>query len=343
MKGLSVDFQLEVLEGCGFHCRACYVDKDASLHFSEPQIERLHGLFAEFKAQGYELDHLLIGPTDFMTSESFEHFRGLESFGRLTSLFNATNWTTTLLARDWKDKIRKLSGINQSAETTFSIVLNPQKALDTKYLGFFRERCQELREVYGKPIRRFYVLFNAYPHQEHEKVDFRRDYLSAHRLVNELFRVPSFDHGFSFTRSDSLKEHKERIFSSMKWLNEIYDRVAEVLEIPIQFLIEGDYSANRYVFKEDRFYWAPLWHEPFVNFDPGLEVPVSSWTVEEFESFERSVLLRQFELMKGTVCDPCPHNAVCVKRGIVHLMHLLEEEECIVPRKAVDARGLAYA
>ncbi|MDR3607740.1 MAG: hypothetical protein P4M08_10210 [Oligoflexia bacterium] len=340
--GLSVDFQLEILEECGFHCQACYVDKTARLEFGDNQIRKMHALFSEFQAKSYDLDHLIVGPTDFTTSPSFDRISEEKHFGELTSFFNATNWTTTLLARNWQEKVEKLSRFNRSREATFSIVLNPQKSLDRRYLDLFVERCRQLREIYAKPIRRFYIVFNAYPHRAQERVDFKRDYLTVHRLVHELFKVPSFEHGFSFTRAPSIQGHKERIMGSMDWLNQVYDEVADATEIPIQFLIEGDYSANRYVFKNDRFYFAPLWHEPFVNFDPALEVPVREWSVSEFERFEQKIVLRQYERLDQLVCGQCTYNPLCLKRGIVHLLDVLGENRCLVPRQAVEQRGLAY-
>ena len=336
---LSVDFQLEILEGCKFHCRACHVDKDAELGFDAIQATRLNNLFQDFQNYNYLLDHLIVGPTDFTTSKTFHELS--DEFWNLTSHFKVTNWTSTLLAKNWREEIAYLAEKNRSEAATFSIVMNPRFALQKSYLDQFVEKIAELKAIYNRPIGRFYVLYNVERQKETDRVNFMRDYVATHEITRDLFPVPSFDHGFSFTRSDSLGEASERIEDSMAWLNELYDSVAEKIDVPIQFLIAGDAPAKRYVYRRGSFYYPPLWHEPFINFDESFRIPVNDWKVREFEDYEQWRTLQQFQNMGGSECESCAHNATCISRGIVFLGQNLGRVDCLMPRRAIEARGFA--
>lgn len=70
-KDLAFNITLEVLEGCGYSCQDCAIDKTALTDVISPVNEKnLIAVADDFKERGYRLHELTIGPTDIISSAS---------------------------------------------------------------------------------------------------------------------------------------------------------------------------------------------------------------------------------------------------------------------------------
>jgi hypothetical protein len=341
-KAFSVDFQIEILNSCSFNCNGCYVDKDHQHKDLAASINRLENILNQFESKNYFLDHLLIGPTDFTVATNFDFLMQNTRLVDLTAKFHTTNWVTTLNEKNFLDKFIQLKNLNKSKKVTFSIVTHLQQITSDTGFRILSEKFDLIKNIFEDQLQRVYILLNV---DESNKSLFDKDtYHSLHNKISERFLVPSFDHGLSFTRTKDFEKEKTRLVTTMNWLNRLYDNVSKDPQIPIQFIMTRDYSARRFVYRDGRFYWPPLWHEPFVNFDPSFEIPIKNDRVEEFEQYEINQTVQQINYLEQnpTECSNCENAPFCLNRGVIFLQKNLNQTECIMPKKVLQERGLVY-
>ena len=158
-----------------------------------------------------------------------------------------------------------------------------------------------------------------------------------HNKIGHLFDTTiDFIFGFGRRQTTGIDVVKEQIYTIADMFNDsINDDSAKYLRFSVGKLTDS-LVERQYNYRNGKLYYSPLLYERFVGFDKRLEIPMNTWTVSDFENFEQSNLLSQYENIHNKECASCPYAASCIDRGILTLMDLYNIQGCVLAKKAMD-------
>ncbi len=335
---LNINF--EVLNGCKFKCRGCYVEKNAQEPITSTDSANLSQLMEGLKGGLYFPFIAFVGPTDFLSAENFSSVFADVGNIRLFNRFRRLSLQTTYLDISKGSEIANILNDSYSdVELEINIVIDPSKIMDDNYLKIIERNKLHFLSLLNKKDVRTFGIMNVYNYDETKIPELLRDYDFMHRRVAHLFET-TIDYNFSMGRSKDLNDSdflamttriKDLFDSSI-----VSDDKSEYLRFSFGKLTDS-LIERQYNYRNGKLYYSPLLYERFVSFKNEFEVPLVNNTVKEIEEFEMKIQLDQYNIAdKMDECESCPFLGSCVDRGILFLMETYNTKKCLVAKNALS-------
>lgn len=328
---LAFNISLEILQGCGYSCVDCAIDKNATSDYVTPgDDDRLIALAKGMKAEGYRLHELTIGPTDIISSQSglgildTPLVRGLAEHYSSLTVSLALLFDTGLVQLAQKiDELMPGKKFRLVVPTTLKNANNP------KFLSLVKERIGIL--------------------QDHLKyAQFKLVYLTIN-MVNASIEQ------FSFDSNQAVQDLELGVEKLVEYVFPHSRRGLDNLMVRQAFLRDfGTYTRemhtcnrsqyNRYLiptlsdsvettYHNGELYYTPVLMEKFPIFDPKFILP-RPWMALEVMEYKSN--LYYDSLMKYAdhpACGDCCFLDNCARGDTQVLMDYLTHDECLLDMK----------
>jgi hypothetical protein len=328
------DFILDALSGCKSNCRGCGVQKISQRLPTSEEFKQMYNELVNWQSKESQvLDHLEIGPTDFMTADNFnELFENLE-FIKLTKLFRKVMLSTTLESENYKEKIEFLKHFNFE----FYLVLDPIRVLNEEKWQDLQFKINEIRTNISSSIK-WQIVFNSHPQSAHRPESFVDQWPLIVEKISCLFLTKPW-HAVSSTRKGPFAKHKDRVRNDIKWLNAVFENEKNLLSLHrlhFQYGSEIKPTNKAIVWHSGQYFWPPVLYGHMINYDEKFKIS-DELSFADLNRFEERMLLESYQnLTNKPNCQSCDHVSQCAQQGVLYLMDALSESHCIAPKKAYD-------
>lgn len=336
---LNINF--EVLNGCKFNCRGCYVEKNSQTPITEEQFDNIDTLLKSLEGSLYQPFIAFVGPTDFLVADNFNSVFGNEKIISLFKHFKRLSLQTTYLGMKNAEEIAKILNDNFSnMEIEINIVIDPAKIMDDNYLALLDKNKQHFLSLLSRSDVRTFGIMNVFNYDQTKIPQLLKNYDFIHQRVEHLIET-SIDYNFSAGRKlDLTNEEFSALTNRVKALfenSEMSQKKEEFLKFGFGKITDA-LIERQYNYRGGDLYHSPLLFERFVAFRDELKIPLQKYSASEIEVYERNLQLKQFLYAPKTQeCEECPFVASCIDRGILHLMETFNVDECVVSKNALFA------
>lgn len=333
---LNINF--EILNGCKFKCKGCFVEKNAQTPFLQQNLEGLEQTLDSFSKNSYQPFLAFLGPTDFLVSSNLEVIFKNYEFVKLLKRFKRIVFQTTFADISNSElAIRILKEHFSEHELEINTVFEPflinNKVAVEKIL---KNRKEFLTQLARDDVRSF-TIFNVYNYEDAKQAHLLKDYEKMDTMVKDIFKT-TIDYNFSSGRNKDLNgfdflkltDTAKNLFDSSivdeesaKNLRFSFGKIHDsLLEVQLNY-------------RGGAYYYSPLLYERFVSFNEDLKISEQELSSMAYEKYQRDITLEQYRYSAQTEsCENCGFLGACVDRGILKLMKMYEVDECIVAKKA---------
>lgn len=342
-----LSLNLELLRGCQFNCKGCFVDKYGAKPLEEltPHLENLQQWVSSMISEGNYLPTVIfISPTDFLSSKNTVDVLDDPYVVSVVSSFRRLSLQTTALDISRAAEIKEVLHRHYShMELEINFLMEPEHVETDKYLRTIKENRDKLYEALDWPIPiKSFCIMNVYEYERVKKDNIQKllnDYREMHVRIKEMFDT-TIDFNFSMSRNYNIekKEVKEAIIRVTKMFDKSVNRdTSQFIRFSFGKLTDS-LIEKHYNWLNGDFFVSPLLYDRYAAFVPELKIPFEQYTVKETESFEDSLLLDQYEnAHKKTECETCRYLGSCVDRNILKVMDVYDVKDCIIARDALDS------
>lgn len=336
---LNINFEL--LNGCKFSCRGCYVEKNSQTPITQEQFVKLNKLIKSFKDNLYSPFIAFVGPTDFLAAENFEKVFDDPSFVEMFHNFKRLSLQTTYLGMKNVQKSAEILKKNFSdLEIEINIVIDPGKIMDDIYLKVLEKNKTQFLGFLGRDDIKTFGVMNVYDYSKTKIADLLQNYDFIHNRVAHLVET-TVDYNFSAGRKVDLTNGE--FLDLADRLKLLYD--SSELSENKEFFLKADSGKTtdslierQYNYRGGEIYHSPLLYERFVNFRESFRIPLQDHSVSEVEQYDDNLQISQYRFAEQTEeCATCPFLTSCVNRGILHLMETFDTKKCLVAKNALFA------
>lgn len=336
---LNINFEL--LNGCKFNCRGCYVEKNSQTPMTDEQFTKMDNLLTDLTSSLYSPFIAFVGPTDFLVADNFENVFCDERIISLFKKFKRLSLQTTYLGMKNAGRIADILKTHFSEiEIEVNIVIDPAKIMDDLYLATIEKNKNEFLNLLGRKDVRTFGIMNVFNYDKTKIPHLLKNYDFIHKRVEHLIET-SIDYNFSAGRKlDLTNEEFCDLSDRVKALfndSELSQKKEEFLKFGFGKITDA-LIERQYNYRGGELYHSPLLFERFVAFRDELKIPLVKYTSTEIEVYERTLQLEQFMYAPTTdECETCPFVASCIDRGILHLMKTFDVKKCVVAKNALFA------
>ena len=326
----TVSIQLEFLDSCDFMCPGCYVKRRNT--YTEHELDVLNDLARQFNDRGFEMNEVILGPTDLFGCRNAEQILNDPKFISLFDYFHALTFPTTLGSdHDHVMKIVDLMINNLPDHVYFEVFvvfdMSRYNANDQEYIDAFEKNLALLQDA--NIIFAFNIHDTAFDDVAYETVskDVNERYNSHLKMVPSFFRSPN-----------DLK-----VRAALKWWKDYMDdaiteKTADTILNNMSDWYFGGYTYLTYTFKKGQLYANPFIYD-FV-FDPteAFAIPhedTGYYNIERLFEWERTNIDTQYKFAETTECSNCIHLPSCVGKNVLTYMEAHNIRKCFLPRKAM--------
>ncbi len=314
----SISIQLEFLDGCDFNCIGCFIKRKN--YYTESDLIFLNK-FSEQLVHDYELNELILGPTDLFGCKNAEDILTNEKFISLFTKFNALTINSTL----------------QSSPEHIKNILSLIDNIPVKYVEIFVVFDMELynkdKENYIKVlehnlelVKEFNIIFVF---NMNDTIDMQY-FIEISKYINTKYNshlkmVPSF------FRSNN----KNKIIDNLELWNYNYNTNTNITFLNnIADLYFGGYTYHNYTFKDGKLFKnAHIYDFLFIE-DNNFEVPLAD-NANDILNNEQKIIQLQYEYASNIECCDCPLLASCVSKSVLLVMETFKMNKCILPKNNI--------
>lgn len=308
---IKVQFNCEVLSGCEFKCKGCFVNKLGS---NMGSYDRLNNAIDLFNDNGYRVSTINIGPTDLFGNNNVIELLQDETFRECLSKVSTIQFVTTLTnisteVIDLLNSIPKIDGFMYDA----NIALQPPVDWD-----WVEERLSLLNGFTDD--LNYYMVYNMGNDDEYNSKVLEMSKLVEDRFDSILTLNPSF------FRAPKSKVHAHLI---EKWKS--YDFADDLMPKTFIDQAQGGSLELNYTYCNERFFWTPFVYDIALigtdEFQVKDENDIESWT--EAKSFQFMEQLTYSSETKN--CGSCPNMMTCIDKGVLSYMKHHQLTLCTFP------------
>lgn len=308
---IKVQFNCEVLSGCEFKCKGCFVNKSGS---NIGSFERLNSAIDLFNNNGYRVSTINIGPTDLFGNNNVKDLLKDETFRECLSKVTTIQFVTTLEKIDY-EVIELLNSISKTKGFLYDCNIALQPPVDWDKL---QSRIHLLNK-FADDLN-YYLVYNMGNDDEYNSKVLEMSNIAKERFDTILTLNPSF---FRAPKS-SLQKHLIN-----KWKN--YDFSDDLYPKTIIDQAQGGSLELNYTYCNERFFWTPFVYDIALigtaEFQIQNETDINAWT--EPKSFQ---FMKQLAYSSKTEnCGSCPNMMTCIDKGVLSYMEHHSILECTFP------------
>ena len=308
---IKVQFNCEILSGCEFKCKGCFVNKLGS---NIGSFERLNNAIDLFNSNGYRVSTINIGPTDLFGNNNVKELLRDETFRKCLSKVTTIQFVTTLENID-EEVIELLNSIPKTNRFMYDCNIALQPPVDFDKL----ESRIDLLNKFTDDLN-YYLVYNMGNDDEYNSKVLEMSHIAKERFDTILTLNPSF---FRAPKS-SLQKHLIN-----KWKN--YDFSDDLYPKTFIDQAQGGSLELNYTYCNENFFWTPFVYDIVLigkeEFRIKDENDINSWT--EPKSFH---FMKQLTYSSETQnCATCPNMMTCIDKGVLSYMEHHSILECTFP------------
>jgi len=308
---VKVQFNCEILSGCEFKCKGCFVNKLGS---NVGEFDKLNDAIDLFNNQGYRVSTINIGPTDLFGNNNIVSLLENETFRECLSKVSTIQFVTTLENINHQ-VIKMLNEIPKAEGFMYDCNIALQPPVDWDRM---EERLELLNDF--KDDLNYYFVYNMGNDDEYNSEVLAMNYLADLRFDTIIQLNPSF------LRAPKSKVHKHLI---NKWKN--YDYSDDLYPKTIVDRAQGGSLELNYTFCNNRFFWTPFVYDIVLigtdQFRVQDESDISSWMAAKDNNFMSQIAYTE----KTNSCSTCPKMMTCIDKGVQSYMEHHSITECLFP------------
>ena len=327
----NFNLTLEVLEGCGYNCRDCAVDKSTTLaSMSEADAQDLSILVDDMIAKGFNPFEYTIAPTDLVTSDNgmawLEHplvAEFSEKFGSMVvSLTLLNDYGLQALA----DKVNVLAKGKK-----FRLVLpaSLKNLHNPKYVAVLRKQIAYLKSLLTET--KFYRIYLAINMITESAELFNADTTKFVKGLNL-----GVDTGIDFNFAHSRQGLGNLVVYSA-FINDTrhYFETLSKFTIPEEKVqvVPDPYDGLELLYRDGKLYYVPILVEKFPIFDDAFAIP-KPWTADAVIAFKENLYFQNLNDYAGhPTCGDCCFVDRCARGDTHTVMRHIREDSCIIQVK----------
>lgn len=308
---VKVQFNCEILSGCEFKCKGCFVNKLGS---NVGEFDKLNDAIDLFNNEGYRVSTINIGPTDLFGNNNIITLLQNETFVKCLSKVSTIQFVTTLENINHQ-VIKMLNEIPKADGFMYDCNIALQPPVDWDRM---EERLELLNEF--NDDLNYYFVYNMGNDDEYNSEVLAMNYLADLRFDTIIQLNPSF------LRAPKSKVHKHLI---NKWKN--YDYSDDLYPKTIIDRAQGGSLELNYTFCNNRFFWTPFVYDIVLigtdQFRVQDESDISSWMAAKDNNFMSQIAYTA----KTDSCSTCPKMMTCIDKGVQSYMEHHSFTECLFP------------
>ena len=308
---VKVQFNCEILSGCEFKCKGCFVNKLGS---NVGEFDKLNDAIDLFNNEGYRVSTINIGPTDLFGNNNIITLLQNETFVKCLSKVSTIQFVTTLENINHQ-VIKMLNEIPKADGFMYDCNIALQPPVDWDRM---EERLELLNDF--KDDLNYYFVYNMGNDDEYNSEVLAMNYLADLRFDTIIQLNPSF------LRAPKSKVHKHLI---NKWKN--YDYSDDLYPKTIIDRAQGGSLELNYTFCNNRFFWTPFVYDIVLigtdQFRVQDESDISSWMAAKDNNFMSQIAYTA----KTDSCSTCPKMMTCIDKGVQSYMEHHSFTECLFP------------
>jgi hypothetical protein len=335
---LNINFEL--LKGCTFNCRGCYVNKDQEKVIGNEETELLFELLDTSSQNGYNPFIAFVGPTDFLVAENTVSVLSDPGVIEILNEFKRLSFQTTYLNIDNANSIIEVFHKHYSScEIEVNMVVDPSRIMDDRYLQILENNKIEFLRRLGRPETKSFGIMNVYDYDQTKIANLLKDYEFMHKRVEHLFET-TIDYNFSLGRDPNLSsaDFQGAANRIKKLFNDsvVSSEKAQYLRFSFGKLTDS-LIEKQYNYLNGKLYYSPLLYERFASFRDEFIIPTKTFHIKEVEEFENLITNQQYaNVSKTEECEECIFLGSCIDRGILFLMETYGVKSCLVAKDALD-------
>ena len=308
---VKVQFNCEILSGCEFKCKGCFVNKLGS---NVGEFDKLNDAIDLFNNEGYRVSTINIGPTDLFGNNNIISLLENKTFRECLSKVSTIQFVTTLENINHQ-VIKMLNEIPKADGFMYDCNIALQPPVDWDRM---EERLESLNDF--KDDLNYYFVYNMGNDDEYNSEVLAMNYLADLRFDTIIQLNPSF------LRAPKSKVHKHLI---NKWKN--YDYSDDLYPKTIVDRAQGGSLELNYTFCNNRFFWTPFVYDIVLigtdQFRVQDESNIGSWMAAKDNNFISQITYTE----KTDSCSTCPKMMTCIDKGVQSYMEHHSITECLFP------------
>lgn len=321
----DVNITLEILEGCGYSCSDCAVDKSFQPQGgSGSDTEELLRLTTSLKDLGFRPFEFTLGPTDIATSSNGLAVLNSELVAGFVEHFGSMVITLSLLGdrglKELAETIDKVLGKKRLRVITPTTVKN---ITNKKYIKMLQDRLA-LFKSYLKEAELYasYLTINMF---KDNIENFDSEY---HHSAMDISLGPRTTLEYSFAHS---RTGLENLLKQEEFKRDLSYWTKVILDCDESFsgqIIHDPYDGIELGYRDNKLYYIPVVIEKFPIFDKFFEVP-KPWNAEKIIGVKgKHYHDNLIKFSDHPVCGDCCHVNTCVHGDLHTVMRHLTINHC---------------
>ena len=308
---IKVQFNCEVLSGCEFKCKGCFVNKLGS---NMGSYDRLNNAIDLFNDNGYRVSTINIGPTDIFGNNNIRELLQDETFRECLSKVTTIQFVTTLEKIDYT-VIEMLNSIPKVDGFMYDVNIALQPPVNWNVLEYKLNILNDLKDDLN-----YYMVYNMGNDDEYNS-----KVLEMSKLVDERFdSILTLNPSFFRAPKSKVQQHLIE-----KWKG--YDFSDDLMPKTFIDQAQGGSLELNYTYCNERFFWTPFVYDIALigtdEFKVKDENDIESWT--EAKSFQ---FMEQLTYSAETNnCGSCPNMMTCIDKGVLSYMKHHSLLSCVFP------------
>lgn len=309
---IKVQFNCEILSGCEFKCKGCFVNKLGS---NVGDFQRLNDAIDLFNENGYRVSTINIGPTDIFGNNNVLELLQDETFRECLSKVTTIQFVTTLSEQidlrviDLLNSIPKKEGFMYDCNV---VVEHPV------VWGSLQSRLNMLN-LFEDDLNYYFVYNMGNDDEDNEKV------LDLSKVTDRYFDT-ILQLNPSFFRAPKSKVQKHMI---EKWKS--YDFSHDMYPKTIADQAQGGSLELNFTYCNERFFWTPFVYDIVMIGTDEFEVK-EEWNINSWTKVKEDQFLNQLEYTAETEqCAMCPKQMTCIDKGVISYMKHHALTSCVFP------------
>ena len=308
---IKVQFNCEVLSGCEFKCKGCFVNKLGS---NMGSYDRLNNAIDLFNNNGYRVSTINIGPTDIFGNNNIRDLLQDETFRECLSKVTTIQFVTTLEKIDYT-VIEMLNSIPKVDGFMYDVNIALQPPVNWNVLEYKLNILNDLKDDLN-----YYMVYNMGNDDEYNS-----KVLEMSKLVDERFdSILTLNPSFFRAPKSKVQQHLIE-----KWKG--YDFSDDLMPKTFIDQAQGGSLELNYTYCNERFFWTPFVYDIALigtdEFKVKDENDIESWT--EAKSFQ---FMEQLTYSAETNnCGSCPNMMTCIDKGVLSYMKHHSLLSCVFP------------
>lgn len=324
---VSVDFTLDILNGCEHKCPGCFVQRKND--FMDDDLARIEPLIQEMKAKGYDLNEMFVGPTDIFSAINYDQLINSEVFKRISRDFTIT--CTSTLLNDTADIDRKLQMFREAfpqraRETEIFVILDLTRYFNRDWF-YINQLHRNIKLLHDWNV---FFIVNVYSEDMFDELNLTELTVRLKKDFGTKLRInPSYFRGTSKRHIEGYAQKHKRLLEKQISTDNIQDVFLNMTDVYFNSYTLLSLCLNKGVLSVMPFIYEAI---PQENAAFDIKPEGSKYELRDVEKKQHELTTRQYAYAPSTEkCDDCEHLASCVSRDVLAYMETREVTDCFLP------------